>query len=76
MWIQAVAIILPRVQAQYSSAASPPLVYRLSADQSPPNSVPDGQIGALFSSMFAGMMIGAIGWGTCKCPRSLRFGRL
>ncbi|PFH49963.1 hypothetical protein AMATHDRAFT_62131 [Amanita thiersii Skay4041] len=46
MWIQAIAIILPRVQQHYS--------------------VPDSYIGALSSSMFAGMMFGAIGWGTCS----------
>ncbi|KAF8349514.1 MFS general substrate transporter [Amanita rubescens] len=46
MWIQAVAIILPRVQQQFS--------------------VPDSYIGVLSSSMFAGMMFGAIGWGTCS----------
>ncbi|KAJ7069406.1 MFS general substrate transporter [Mycena amicta] len=46
MWLQAVAIILPRVQQHYS--------------------VPDSQIGTLSSSMFAGMMIGAVGWGTCS----------
>ncbi|ESK88018.1 membrane transporter [Moniliophthora roreri MCA 2997] len=46
MWIQAIAIILPRVQQHYS--------------------VPDNYIGAVSSSMFAGMMFGAIGWGTCS----------
>ncbi|KAF8644666.1 hypothetical protein AX16_008326 [Volvariella volvacea WC 439] len=46
MWIQAMAIILPRVQRHYS--------------------VPDNYIGALSSSMFAGMMVGAVGWGTCS----------
>ncbi|KAF5360741.1 hypothetical protein D9756_005094 [Leucocoprinus leucothites] len=46
MWIQAVAIILPRVQQHYH--------------------VSDGVIGGLSSSMFAGMMIGAVGWGTCS----------
>ncbi|KAF7299816.1 MFS general substrate transporter [Mycena chlorophos] len=46
MWLQAVAIILPRVQAHYS--------------------VPDSQIGLLSSSMFAGMMLGAVGWGSCS----------
>ncbi|KAF8840797.1 MFS general substrate transporter [Paxillus ammoniavirescens] len=46
MWIQAIAIILPRVQQHYS--------------------VPDSYIGTLSSSMFAGMMVGAIGWGTCS----------
>ncbi|KAF9643245.1 MFS general substrate transporter [Thelephora ganbajun] len=55
MWIQAVAIILPRVQDQYS--------------------IPDSRIGALSSFMFAGMMIGAVGWGTCECPRSDLLGR-
>jgi len=28
--------------------------------------VPDSYIGTVSSSMFAGMMIGAVGWGTCK----------
>ncbi|KAF8799365.1 MFS general substrate transporter [Phlegmacium glaucopus] len=46
MWIQAIAIILPRVQQHYA--------------------VPDSYIGTVSSSMFAGMMIGAIGWGTCS----------
>ncbi|GLB38653.1 putative sugar (and other) transporter [Lyophyllum shimeji] len=46
MWIQAVAIILPRVQQHYH--------------------VPDSYIGGVSSSMFAGMMCGAIGWGTCS----------
>ncbi|KAH7885489.1 major facilitator superfamily domain-containing protein [Phlebopus sp. FC_14] len=46
MWIQAIAIILPRVQQHYS--------------------VPDNYIGTLSSSMFAGMMFGAVGWGTCS----------
>ncbi|KAJ7740258.1 MFS general substrate transporter [Mycena maculata] len=46
MWLQAVAIILPRVQQHYS--------------------VPDGYIGILSSAMFAGMMLGAVGWGTCS----------
>ncbi|KAF8125767.1 MFS general substrate transporter [Boletus edulis] len=46
MWIQTVAIILPRVQQHYL--------------------VPDNYIGTLSSSMFAGMMVGAIGWGTCS----------
>lgn len=27
--------------------------------------VPDSYIGTLSSSMFAGMMFGAVGWGTC-----------
>ncbi|KAI0040049.1 MFS general substrate transporter [Auriscalpium vulgare] len=46
MWIQAIAIILPRVQQHYS--------------------VPDNHIGIVSSSMFAGMMVGAVGWGTCS----------
>ncbi|KAG7088038.1 hypothetical protein E1B28_012072 [Marasmius oreades] len=46
MWIQTVAIILPRVQYHYS--------------------VSDSLIGTLSSSMFAGMMVGAVGWGTCS----------
>ncbi|KAF8895585.1 major facilitator superfamily domain-containing protein [Infundibulicybe gibba] len=46
MWIQAIAIILPRVQQHYS--------------------VPDHYIGMVSSSMFAGMMFGAVGWGTCS----------
>ncbi|KAK7037249.1 hypothetical protein VNI00_011240 [Paramarasmius palmivorus] len=46
MWIQAIAIILPRVQQHYS--------------------VPDSYIGTVSSSMFAGMMFGAVGWGTCS----------
>ncbi|KAF9543339.1 MFS general substrate transporter [Agrocybe pediades] len=46
MWIQAIAIILPRVQQHYA--------------------VPDSYIGGVSSSMFAGMMLGAIGWGTCS----------
>lgn len=46
MWIQTVAIILPRVQQHFG--------------------VSDGQIGYLSSSMFAGMMIGAVGWGSCS----------
>lgn len=29
-------------------------------------SVPDNYIGTLSSSMFAGMMVGAVGWGTCS----------
>ncbi|KAJ4482425.1 MFS general substrate transporter, partial [Lentinula aciculospora] len=55
MWIQAVAIILPRVQQHYA--------------------VPDNYVGAVSSSMFAGMMIGALGWGTCSdlMGRSMAF---
>ncbi|TRM63911.1 major facilitator superfamily domain-containing protein [Schizophyllum amplum] len=46
MWIEAVAIILPRVQRHYD--------------------VPDNYIGTVSSTMFAGMMFGAIGWGSCS----------
>ncbi|TEB22963.1 membrane transporter [Coprinellus micaceus] len=46
MWIQAIAIILPRVQQHYA--------------------VPDSYIGVVSSSMFGGMMVGAVGWGTCS----------
>ncbi|KZT73865.1 MFS general substrate transporter [Daedalea quercina L-15889] len=46
MWIQAVAIALPRIQRHFE--------------------VRDSVIGTLSSSMFAGMMFGAIGWGTCS----------
>jgi MFS family permease len=46
MWLQAAAIVLPRVQQHYS--------------------VPDSYIGIVSSAMFAGMMIGAVGWGTCS----------
>ncbi|KAF9525470.1 major facilitator superfamily domain-containing protein [Crepidotus variabilis] len=46
MWLQAIAIILPRIQRHYA--------------------VPDNYIGAVSSSMFAGMMVGAVGWGTCS----------
>lgn len=46
MWLQGVAIILPRVQRHYDIA--------------------DNYIGVLSAAMFAGMMIGAVGWGTCS----------
>ncbi|CAK5273982.1 unnamed protein product [Mycena citricolor] len=46
MWLQAIAIVLPRVQAHYS--------------------VPDAYIGLTSSVMFAGMMLGAVGWGSCS----------
>jgi len=45
MWLQAIAIILPRVQDQYG--------------------VSNNVIGALSSSTFAGMFLGAFVWGTC-----------
>ncbi|KAF8869192.1 major facilitator superfamily domain-containing protein, partial [Gymnopilus junonius] len=55
MWLQAIAIILPRIQQHYS--------------------VPDSYIGSVSSSMFAGMMLGAVGWGTCSdvIGRSMAF---
>ncbi|KAL1950548.1 hypothetical protein VTO73DRAFT_5672 [Trametes versicolor] len=46
MWIQAMAIILPRVQQHFA--------------------IRDTYVGTLSSSMFAGMMFGAVGWGTCS----------
>ncbi|KAH7101221.1 MFS general substrate transporter [Auriculariales sp. MPI-PUGE-AT-0066] len=46
MWLQAVAIILPRVQRHYD--------------------VSDEVVGLLSTATFAGMMFGAIGWGTCS----------
>ncbi|KAH9959805.1 major facilitator superfamily domain-containing protein [Russula dissimulans] len=46
MWLQAISIILPRVQQHFS--------------------LPDNKIGLLSSTMFAGMMFGAVGWGTCS----------
>ncbi|KAG9128485.1 hypothetical protein FRC07_009709 [Ceratobasidium sp. 392] len=46
MWMQAVTIILPRVQDEYA--------------------IPDSQIGFLSTSVFCGMMIGALGWGSCS----------
>ncbi len=63
MWIQAVAIILPRVQQHFSGQFN----YRPSLPSSSRsrNAVPDSYIGILSSSMFAGMMFGAVGWGTC-----------
>ncbi|EJT98804.1 MFS general substrate transporter [Dacryopinax primogenitus] len=45
MWLQGVAVVLPRVQDHFH--------------------VPDSRIGILSSSIFFGMMIGAVGWGTC-----------
>lgn len=66
MWIQAVAIILPRVQIHYSGKPEASSLYtqlHLCLDAI---AVPDSYIGTLSSSMFAGMMFGAIGWGTCS----------
>ena len=65
MWMQAVAIILPRVQQHFSrkfSVGGPSVLHRLLTSLC---SVPDNQIGLLSSTMFAGMMFGAVGWGTC-----------
>lgn len=45
MWLQGVAVILPRVQDHFH--------------------ISDSRIGLLSSSIFFGMMIGAVGWGTC-----------
>ncbi|KZO97152.1 MFS general substrate transporter [Calocera viscosa TUFC12733] len=45
MWLQGVAVILPRVQDHFH--------------------ISDSRIGILSSSIFFGMMIGAVGWGTC-----------
>ncbi|KAG0277968.1 hypothetical protein BGZ97_009803, partial [Linnemannia gamsii] len=44
MWLQCIALILPRVQAQFE--------------------IRDQYIGILSSSMFVGMMFGAMFWGT------------
>jgi len=45
MWLQAVAIMLPRVQRHFA--------------------VSNELVGFLSTSMFGGMMVGALGWGTC-----------
>ena len=106
MWIQAVAIILPRVQQHFSGTfllplssfgyecpypsvlPTPTLCSRPSDTTIPtrflrlliyfehfkfvPQShlisapVQDRYIGLLSSSMFGGMMFGAVGWGTCR----------
>lgn len=71
MWIQAIAIILPRVQQHYSGEL--PSSHLVVSDFNEPKTlflhrllaVPDSYIGLVSSSMFGGMMIGAIGWGTC-----------
>ena len=71
MWIQAIAIILPRVQQHYSGECPRSLISPLpGAKESnvqtiPFLAVPDSYIGVVSSSMFGGMMIGAVGWGTC-----------
>jgi len=66
MWIQAIAIILPRVQRHYDSASVP--ASPLTIIHTVVLLVSDSLIGILSSSMFAGMMIGAVGWGTCLFP--------
>ena len=67
------AIILPRIQrhflrkSPYSRAFM--CIHMIPFLLSPHMhifTVPDNRIGILSSSMFAGMMIGAVGWGTCK----------
>lgn len=47
MWLQGVAIVLPRVQDEFG--------------------ISDKWIGLLSSSTFAGMMLGAVAWGSCEC---------
>lgn len=49
MWLQGVAIVLPRVQDEWG--------------------ISDRWIGLVSSSTFAGMMIGAIAWGSCTCRK-------
>lgn len=66
MWIQAIAIILPRVQQHYSGGLPTPLPHSTPSLMPCTLTVPDNYIGSLSSSMFAGMMIGAVGWGTCR----------
>jgi len=76
MWLQAIAIVLPRVQDQYSSLLIPLPTSFPVIDKPFFDLVPDGRIGALSSSMFAGMMFGAVGWGTCEWPGQWRSGVL
>jgi hypothetical protein len=64
MWIQAIAIILPRIQQHYTGEPTVGVLSYGVLNPLPP--VPDSYIGTVSSSMFAGMMVGAIGWGTCK----------
>ena len=77
MWIQAIAIILPRIQRHFLRE-SPRLlrperafirihiITFLLCLHLHLYVVPDNRIGILSSTMFAGMMIGAVGWGTCE----------
>ena len=64
MWMQAIAIILPRVQRHFAREFPRQLSLDLSIVLTL-HPVPDNQIGLLSSTMFAGMMFGAVGWGTC-----------
>lgn len=36
--------------------------------------MPDNYIGYLSTSMFAGMMFGAVGWGSCKFYVKMHYG--
>ena len=65
MWIQTVAIILPRVQQHFDGKV---VIKQCGQSSFIPSSVPDSFIGYLSSSMFAGMVIGAVGWGSCMLP--------
>jgi hypothetical protein len=58
------AIILPRIQRHFLRKS--PYLEFIRIHMIPPFAVPDNRIGILSSSMFAGMMIGAVGWGTCE----------
>ncbi|PPQ73324.1 hypothetical protein CVT26_015347 [Gymnopilus dilepis] len=74
MWLQAIAIILPRIQQHYSGMSCPYTSFT-SYSSCVTFTVPDSYIGGVSSSMFAGMMIGAVGWGTCSdvVGRSMAF---
>jgi hypothetical protein len=71
--MQAIAIILPRVQRHFACEFCSPVDVHACLDNLPSTCpqcfpsrpVPDNQIGLLSSAMFAGMMFGAVGWGTC-----------
>lgn len=71
MWLQAVAIVLPRVQRHYGSF----LFYTFV--QSPHiwifPEISDRSIGFMSSAVHAGMMVGALGWGTCESSISEDF---
>jgi hypothetical protein len=74
MWIEAVAIALPRVQRHFDSTSPTCFALVLPHHQAHlPRSlfffvtVADGKIGVLPASMHAGMMFGAVGWGACAC---------